>query len=87
MFTIPLFSFFFGLDALKPTLIQTLEGTPVLVHCGPFANIAHGSSSVIGDKIALKLVGPDGYVCKCKLIVTIKVFFNSFFLVCFVNSN
>ncbi|XP_053209979.1 LOW QUALITY PROTEIN: uncharacterized protein LOC128393791 [Panonychus citri] len=49
-------------DALKPTLIQTLEGTPVLVHCGPFANIAHGSSSVIGDKIALKLVGPDGYV-------------------------
>ncbi|XP_015784090.1 formate--tetrahydrofolate ligase [Tetranychus urticae] len=49
-------------DALKPTLIQTLEGTPVLVHCGPFANIAHGSSSVIADKIALKLVGPDGFV-------------------------
>lgn len=49
-------------DAIKPTLIQTLEGTPVFVHCGPFANIAHGNSSVIADKLALKLVGPDGYV-------------------------
>lgn len=43
--------------------MQTLEGTPVLVHCGPFANIAHGSSSIIADKIALELVGPDGFVC------------------------
>jgi formyltetrahydrofolate synthetase len=51
-------------DAIKPNLIQTLEGTPVFVHCGPFANIAHGSSSVIADKIALELVGPEGFVGK-----------------------
>ncbi len=49
-------------DAIKPTLMQTLEGTPVFVHAGPFANIAHGNSSIIADMIALKLVGPDGYV-------------------------
>jgi len=49
-------------DAIKPNLIQTLEGGPCLVHCGPFANIAHGCSSVIADKIALELVGKDGYV-------------------------
>ena len=49
-------------DAIKPTLMQTLEGTPALVHAGPFANIAHGNSSIIADQIALKLVGPDGYV-------------------------
>ncbi|XP_054154252.1 C-1-tetrahydrofolate synthase, cytoplasmic-like [Oppia nitens] len=49
-------------DALKPTLMQSLEGTPVLVHCGPFANIAHGNSSIIADKIALNLVGKDGFV-------------------------
>ncbi|XP_049811826.1 C-1-tetrahydrofolate synthase, cytoplasmic isoform X1 [Schistocerca nitens] len=49
-------------DAIHPTLMQTLEGTPVLVHAGPFANIAHGCSSVVADKIALKLVGPNGYV-------------------------
>jgi methylenetetrahydrofolate dehydrogenase (NADP+) / methenyltetrahydrofolate cyclohydrolase / formyltetrahydrofolate synthetase len=42
-------------DAIKPTLMQTLEGTPVFVHAGPFANIAHGQSSIIADKIALKL--------------------------------
>ena len=42
-------------DAVKPNLMQTLEGTPVLVHAGPFANIAHGNSSVIADQIALKL--------------------------------
>ena len=42
-------------DAVKPTLMQTLEGTPVLVHAGPFANIAHGNSSVIADQFALKL--------------------------------
>jgi formyltetrahydrofolate synthetase len=42
-------------DALKPNLVQTLEGQPVLVHCGPFANIAHGNNSVIADRIALKL--------------------------------
>lgn len=49
-------------DAACPTLLQTLEGTPVLIHCGPFANIAHGNSSVIADRMALKLVGPNGYV-------------------------
>ncbi len=42
-------------DAIKPTLMQTLEDTPVFVHAGPFANIAHGNSSIIADKIALKL--------------------------------
>ncbi len=42
-------------DALKPTLMQTLEGSPVFVHAGPFANIAHGNSSIIADRIALKL--------------------------------
>lgn len=49
-------------DALNPTLMQTLEGTPVLVHAGPFANIAHGNSSIVADQIALKLVGPEGFV-------------------------
>ncbi|KAJ8612867.1 hypothetical protein CTAYLR_002045 [Chrysophaeum taylorii] len=49
-------------DALMPTLMQTLEGTPVLVHCGPFANIAHGNSSVIADHLALRLVGEGGFV-------------------------
>jgi formyltetrahydrofolate synthetase len=42
-------------DAIKPTLMQSLEGTPVFVHAGPFANIAHGNSSIVADKIALKL--------------------------------
>ncbi len=42
-------------DALKPNLVQTLEGTPALVHGGPFANIAHGCNSVIATKMALKL--------------------------------
>ncbi len=49
-------------DAIKPNLMQTLEGTPAIVHAGPFANIAHGQSSIIADKIALKLVGRDGFV-------------------------
>lgn len=49
-------------DAIKPTLMQTLEGSPVFVHAGPFANIAHGNSSVLADKLALKLVGQDGFV-------------------------
>ena len=49
-------------DAIHPTLMQTLEGTPVLVHAGPFANIAHGNSSIVADQIALKLVGPGGFV-------------------------
>ncbi|MNJ90358.1 Formate--tetrahydrofolate ligase [compost metagenome] len=42
-------------DAIKPNLVQTLEGTPVILHGGPFANIAHGCSSVIGTRYALKL--------------------------------
>jgi len=50
------------MDALQPTTMQTLEGTPALVHAGPFANIAHGNSSIIADKLALKLVGESGYV-------------------------
>ncbi|XP_037097709.1 C-1-tetrahydrofolate synthase, cytoplasmic [Syngnathus acus] len=49
-------------DAIKPNLMQTLEGNPVFVHAGPFANIAHGNSSILADKIALKLVGPEGFV-------------------------
>jgi len=42
-------------EALMPTLMQTLEGTPAFVHAGPFANIAHGNSSIVADQIALKL--------------------------------
>ncbi len=42
-------------DAIMPTMMQTLEGTPAFVHAGPFANIAHGNSSIIADRIALKL--------------------------------
>ena len=42
-------------DALKPNLVQTLEGTPALIHGGPFANIAHGCNSVTATKMALKL--------------------------------
>ena len=42
-------------DALKPNLVQTLEGTPALVHGGPFANIAHGCNSVVATRAALKL--------------------------------
>merc|ERR1719189_3467210 len=49
-------------DAIRPNLMQTLEGTPVFVHAGPFANIAHGNSSILADKIALKLVGEEGVV-------------------------
>lgn len=46
-------------DAIKPNLMQTLEGTPVFVHAGPFANISIGNSSILADKIALKLVGTE----------------------------
>ena len=42
-------------DAIMPNLMQSLEGTPVFVHAGPFANIAHGQNSIIADRIALKL--------------------------------
>jgi formate--tetrahydrofolate ligase len=40
-------------DAIKPNLLQTLEGGPAYVHCGPFANIAHGNSSILADRVAL----------------------------------
>jgi formate--tetrahydrofolate ligase len=43
------------LDALKPNLVQTTEGTPAIIHCGPFANIAHGCNSVVATKMALTL--------------------------------
>jgi formyltetrahydrofolate synthetase len=42
-------------DAVKPNLMQTLEGSPVLVHTGPFGNVAHGNSSIIADRLALRL--------------------------------
>ena len=46
-------------DAIKPNLMQTLEGTPVFVHAGPFANISIGANSVLADKLALKLAGTE----------------------------
>ena len=42
-------------EAIEPNLVQTTEGTPAMVHCGPFANIAHGTSSVISQKMGLRL--------------------------------
>ncbi len=48
-------------EALMPNLMQTLENSPAIVHAGPFANIAHGNSSIIADMIGLKLVS-DGYL-------------------------
>ena len=56
-------------DAIKPTLMQSLEHTPVLVHAGPFANIAHGNSSIISDQVALKIadyvVTESGFGADC----------------------
>jgi formyltetrahydrofolate synthetase len=56
-------------DAIKPNLLQTLENTPCLVHAGPFANIAHGNSSIIADQIALRLtdyvVTESGFGADC----------------------
>jgi methylenetetrahydrofolate dehydrogenase (NADP+)/methenyltetrahydrofolate cyclohydrolase/formyltetrahydrofolate synthetase len=49
-------------EAIMPNLMQTLMGSPAFVHCGPFANIAQGNSSILADRIALKLMGEDGYV-------------------------
>src|SRR5580704_3060969 len=49
-------------DAILPNLMQTIEGTPAFVHAGPFANIAHGNSSIVADQLALKLAGKDGFV-------------------------
>jgi formate--tetrahydrofolate ligase len=42
-------------ESIKPNLVQTLEGQPALIHCGPFANIAHGNNSLVADRVALKL--------------------------------
>jgi formate--tetrahydrofolate ligase len=42
-------------EVIKPNLVQTLEGQPAFVHCGPFANIAHGNNSLVADRVALKL--------------------------------
>jgi formate--tetrahydrofolate ligase len=44
-------------EAIMPNLVQTTEGTPALVHCGPFANIAHGTSSVLSQQMGLRLAG------------------------------
>jgi len=56
-------------DAIKPNLLQTLDNTPCFVHAGPFANIAHGNSSILADKIALKLsdyvVTESGFGADC----------------------
>jgi methylenetetrahydrofolate dehydrogenase (NADP+)/methenyltetrahydrofolate cyclohydrolase/formyltetrahydrofolate synthetase len=60
-------------DAIKPNLMQSLEGTPVFVHAGPFANISIGNSSVLADKLALKLAGtePDeDHEAKAGFVVT-----------------
>jgi len=66
-------------DTITPTLMQTVEGTPVFVHAGPFANIAHGNSSIVADQLALKLVGSDGYVvteCGFGADIGMEKFFN-----------
>lgn len=65
-------------DAVQPTLMQTLEHTPVLVHAGPFANIAHGNSSIIADQLGLRLadfvVTESGFGadCGCEKFMNIK---------------
>lgn len=60
-------------DAIKPNIMQTLEGTPVFVHAGPFANISIGASSVLADKLALKLAGTEAdenHNEKCGFVIT-----------------
>lgn len=60
-------------DAIKPNLMQTLEGTPVFVHAGPFANISIGNSSIIADRLALKLAGTEpeeDHAAKAGFVVT-----------------
>lgn len=57
-------------DAIKPNLMQTLEGTPVFVHAGPFANIAHGNSSILADAVALKLAGSDPGAPRTGFVIT-----------------
>ncbi len=51
-----------GIFSLSILFHPIPEGTPVFVHAGPFANIAHGNSSILADKLALKLVGKEGFV-------------------------
>eukprot|EP00743_Colponemidia_sp_Colp-15_P003812 GILK01004112.1.p1 GENE.GILK01004112.1~~GILK01004112.1.p1 ORF type:complete len:672 (+),score=105.01 GILK01004112.1:90-2018(+) len=66
-------------DTIMPNLMQTLEGTPCFVHAGPFANIAHGNSSIVADQLALKLVGPEGFViteCGFGADIGMEKFFN-----------
>ncbi len=46
----------------RPNVMQTLEGTPIFVHVGPLANLVHRNSTILADKLALKLVGEDGLV-------------------------
>merc|ERR1712217_1017376 len=48
-------------DALKPNVVQTLENNIMMIHGGPFANIAHGCNSFLATKTALQLAGEDGY--------------------------
>lgn len=57
-------------EAIKPTLMQSLEGTPVLVHAGPFANISIGASSILADKVALKIAGTDSTNVEPGFVVT-----------------
>jgi len=56
-------------DAIKPNLVQTLENDPAIIHAGPFANIAHGSNSILADRVAMKLadyvVTESGFVADC----------------------
>ena len=56
-------------DALKPNLVQNLEGGGALIHCGPFANVAHGNNSILADRLALKLadyvVTESGFGSEC----------------------
>ena len=65
-------------DAIKPNLVQTLEGSPCIVHTGPFANVAHGNNSVLADKVALKLadyvVTESGFGadCGCEKMINVK---------------
>ena len=58
-------------DAIKPNLVQTTEGTPCIIHTGPFANITHGNSSILADRIGLKLadfvVTESGFGADCGL--------------------
>ncbi|XP_062406183.1 C-1-tetrahydrofolate synthase, cytoplasmic [Sardina pilchardus] len=66
-------------DALKPCLMQTVEGSPVFIHTSPSADIAHGNSSILADKMALKLVGPAGFVVTeagCGAEIGLEKFFN-----------